>query len=250
MVRGALTKGRAGWISGRDSNDAAIMKNIRAIVFVTLVGTMPFLGLAQPVSAQKMFVEQVTVTQKETKPEPELKEVLPLVYANPKLDAGVADQSDAELFAPLFVENSNQVITRSVSADKVMPVEITALKGISTYFTRFHPGIDYRANMGTPVHAVLPGTVNEVSFERGGYGRYIVLVHRADGKILFSLYAHLRATKVAVGDTVDTNDVIGEVGLTGRTTGPHLHFELHDTKMAMNPIKFFTKNTLAMIMKK
>lgn len=230
--------------------DAAIMKNIRAFVLGLMVGVPAFLGMAQPVLAQNMFVAQVSVPQKDNDPQPKLKDVLPLVFPETKEDKVDAETLETELFAPIFVDNSHGIIHKSVSAEKAMPLETQNITGISTYFSRFHPGIDYRAKMGTPIRAILPGMVNEVGFQRGGYGRYVVLVHYTEGKTLFSLYAHLKDTKVAVGDEVETKDTIGIVGLTGRTTGPHLHFELHDTKTAINPIKFFADKSLAMVVKK
>ncbi len=226
------------------------MKNIRVLIVTTLVGIFAFFGNVQPVLAQKIFVERA-VMQKDIVTEPELKQVLPLVYLDEKIEnEGNFLQTDTDLFAPLFVDNSKGIVRKSVTSEKVMPIESDAILGISTYFTRFHAGVDYRAKVGTSIRAILPGTVNEVSYDRGGYGRYLVLVHHVDGKTLFSLYAHMRISNVAVGDSVEAGDVIGEVGLTGRTTGPHLHFELHDTKSAMNPVTFFKNTVLAMVVNK
>lgn len=226
------------------------MKNIRVLIVATLVGIFTFFGNAQSVSAQKIFVERVA-SQKDVTTEPELKQVIPLAYLDDKVEnEGNSLQADTDLFAPLFVDNSKGIVRKSVTSEKVMPIAADAIVGISTYFTRLHAGVDYRAKVGTSIRAILPGTVNEVSYDRGGYGRYIVLVHHVDGKTLFSLYAHMRATNVAAGDSVEAGDVIGEVGLTGRTTGPHLHFELHDTRTAMNPVTFFKNTVLAMVVNK
>lgn len=206
--------------------------------------------MTQPAQAPQRFVEQTDSYHLDAAgPDPELKKILPLVFSSLAIEVNPADQDDAEIFAPLFVDKSNGTVRKSVSTQKIMPIATEDLKGISTYFSRFHPGIDYRAKVGTPIRAVVPGTVNEVSFERGGYGRYIILVHHVDGKTLFSLYAHMRATNVIEGDTISAGQKIGEVGLTGHTTGPHLHFELHDTRMAINPVRFFAGNNLAMVTK-
>jgi len=204
------------------------------------------------VAAQGMFVEQVLVPQKdkEKKPEPELKQLIPLVFPDNKVDSGTTDVVTEDLFAPIFVEDNQEVIHKSVVAQRTMPLDAENITGVSTYFSRFHPGIDYRAKMGTAVRAILPGVVNEVGFQRGGYGRFVILIHYAEGKTLFSLYAHLKEAKVNVGEKVESGDIIGAVGLTGRSTGPHLHFELHDTKSAMDPIRFFANKALAMVMKK
>lgn len=206
--------------------------------------------MTQPSTTQQRFVDQTTSYHMDAAgPDPELKKILPLVFASLTADVSPANQDDAEIFATLFVDNSQGAVKKSVSTQKIYPIAPDDLIGISTYFSRFHPGVDYRAKLGTPIHAILPGVVNEISYERGGYGRYIVLVHHVDGKTLFSLYAHMRETNVIVGDTVEAGEKIGEVGLTGHTTGPHLHFELHDSNIAMDPTRFFSKNNIAMVTK-
>lgn len=234
------------------------MKIIRALILATLIGSIAFLRSATSVSAQGLFVQQVivpkvqaTVSKVEDKtPESELKQVIPLAFPDTKVDNGKTNEDTVDLFAPIYVDNDRNVIQKNITVEKSMPLDPENITGVSTYFSRFHPGLDYRAKLGTPIYSVLPGIVNEVGFQSGGYGRYIVLVHYTDGKILFSLYAHLKDTKVKVGDEVDSGTEIGYVGLTGRSTGPHLHFELHDTKSAMDPVRFFANKSLAMVMKK
>lgn len=206
--------------------------------------------MTQPAQAQQKFLEQTTTYHLNSAgPDPELKKVLPLAFAALELEISTSHQSDEDIFGELYVDKVRGAIRKSVGSQKVSPIDVGNLKGISTYFSRFHPGIDYRADVGSPIHATLPGIVNEVSYERGGYGRFVVIMHSVDGKTMFSLYAHMRSTTVEAGQSVDAGDKIGEVGLTGHTTGPHLHFELHDELRAINPIRFFASNTLAMINK-
>jgi murein DD-endopeptidase MepM/ murein hydrolase activator NlpD len=81
-------------------------------------------------------------------------------------------------------------------------------------------GVDLRASVGTPVHAYASGVVSEVKRHRTS-GKYIVIQHR-DGTSTF--YGHLHRQSVRLGDVVESGDVIGQSGNTGRTTGPHLHF--------------------------
>lgn len=204
----------------------------------------------QAAQAPQRFVEQtVPYTLDAAGPDPELKKILPLVFKSldAQIDAEAPD--DAEIFAPIFVDKTTGIVKKSVSTQKVLPIAKDESAGISTYFSGWHPGLDYRAKVGTTIRAVLPGVVNEVSFERGGFGRYVILVHHLDGKTVFSLYAHMKSTNVMLGQYVEAGEKIGEVGLTGRTTGPHLHFELHDTKRAMDPVRFFAGSTLAMVTK-
>lgn len=96
---------------------------------------------------------------------------------------------------------------------------------------KFHKGADYRADRGTPVYAAGAGVV-VFSGRQKGYGKVIYLDH---GGGLVTRYAHLRAIGVEPGDTISADALIGEVGSTGRTTGPHLHFEVRIEGRAVDP---------------
>ncbi|MBP1757146.1 MAG: Murein DD-endopeptidase MepM and murein hydrolase activator NlpD, containing LysM domain [Firmicutes bacterium] len=107
------------------------------------------------------------------------------------------------------------------------------------HYKKFHSGIDISAPLGTKVVAARSGTVLLVSapvqgrnYGGWGYGNYIVIDH-GDGKA--SLYGHLKQTKVSVGDEVNAGDLIGLVGSTGTSTGPHLHFEVRVNGTTVNP---------------
>jgi len=96
---------------------------------------------------------------------------------------------------------------------------------------RLHAGGDMGAPSGTPIHAAADGTV-VVASERGGYGLAVVIDH---GDSLATLYAHQSALAVSAGDVVKRGDVIGWVGSTGLSTGPHLHLETRIKGMPVNP---------------
>ena len=98
----------------------------------------------------------------------------------------------------------------------------------------FHPGVDIAAPIGTPVEAAGDGLVVQAGWE-AGYGNCILIDH-GDG--ISTRYAHLEKILVVVGEQVKRGEVIGKVGMTGRTTGPHLHYEvrIHDTPV--NPVRF------------
>ncbi|TDA68539.1 MAG: M23 family metallopeptidase [Clostridia bacterium] len=98
----------------------------------------------------------------------------------------------------------------------------------------FHTGIDIDGAPGDPVRAAGAGTVIVVAWN-GGYGREIIVDH---GNGLATRYAHLSAAKVRVGDSVARGEVIGAVGSTGRTTGPHLHFEVLVNGGPTNPFNY------------
>lgn len=97
-----------------------------------------------------------------------------------------------------------------------------------------HTGLDFRASMGDPVRVTANGTVASADWS-GGYGRMIEVDH---GNGLATRYGHLSQINVKVGETVKIGQVIGEVGSTGRSTGPHLHYETRIDGEAVDPQKF------------
>ncbi|MGO9318486.1 MAG: M23 family metallopeptidase [Terracidiphilus sp.] len=98
----------------------------------------------------------------------------------------------------------------------------------------FHAGIDIDAPIGTPVRAAADGDVTEAGMN-AGYGREIMLDHGHD---VLTLYGHLSAMAVVIGQHVMRGQVIGYVGQSGRATGPHLHYEVRVHKVAVNPHKY------------
>lgn len=97
-----------------------------------------------------------------------------------------------------------------------------------------HSGIDVPASTGTKVLAAKSGVVITSGYNKGGYGNYVVISHSSDGDT--TLYAHLSARKVKVGQVVKQGDVIGLVGSTGRSTGPHLHYEIRENNVRIDPV--------------
>ena len=99
--------------------------------------------------------------------------------------------------------------------------------------TGFHPGIDLSAPTGTPVSAAAAGRVVFAGFDGGGYGKLVEVAH---GNGVLSMYAHLSAFSVRVGQSVATGARVGRVGSTGESTGPHLHFEVRVRGAAVDPV--------------
>lgn len=97
-----------------------------------------------------------------------------------------------------------------------------------------HSGIDFRATAGTPIISAGAGTVVKAGWN-GGYGRMVEVDH---GKGFTTRYAHLSRISVKRGEVVESGSVLGEVGTTGRSTGPHLHYEVRRDGKAIDPLRF------------
>jgi murein DD-endopeptidase MepM/ murein hydrolase activator NlpD len=107
---------------------------------------------------------------------------------------------------------------------------------VSQGYWLLHPGLDMRAPIGTPINPVMTGRVATVEQGRwGGYGKHVVVDHNNG---YTSLYAHMSKVEAEVGRVVGTDTVIGEVGSTGRSSGPHLHLEITENGRKINPAPF------------
>ena len=98
----------------------------------------------------------------------------------------------------------------------------------------FHPGLDFRGPIGAPIYAAARGTVSFVG-PRSGYGNCVEIDH---GNGLATRYAHMSGFRTVLGKLVQPGDVIGLIGSTGRSTGPHLHFEVRINDRPVNPRPF------------
>ena len=98
----------------------------------------------------------------------------------------------------------------------------------------FHGGIDFRGKVGDAVAATADGVVEKARYEKG-YGKHVVIKHKKGYK---TLYGHLSKINVAKGQKVVAGEKVGEVGSTGRSTGPHLHYEIIRHGRRINPIKY------------
>jgi murein DD-endopeptidase MepM/ murein hydrolase activator NlpD len=97
----------------------------------------------------------------------------------------------------------------------------------------FHAGLDIGAADGTPVHAAREGTVEDVAAS-DVMGRYVVVTHPGGYQ---TIYGHLSAINVTIGERVSTGAILGAVGHTGRATGPHLHFEVRTRAGTRDPLR-------------
>jgi murein DD-endopeptidase MepM/ murein hydrolase activator NlpD len=153
----------------------------------------------------------------------------------------VQSKSFDEVFE--FAKNKEKVIA---SIPAIQPLNFHDLRRIGSYFgyrtdpyykvTKFHEGIDFTAAIGTPIYVTGDGVITEAEYNRGGYGMCIKVNH---GYSYETFYAHLSRMKVHVGQKVKRGEIIGFVGNSGKSTAPHLHYEVHKGGIPINPIYFF-----------
>ncbi|HPH84244.1 MAG TPA: M23 family metallopeptidase [Ferruginibacter sp.] len=101
---------------------------------------------------------------------------------------------------------------------------------------KMHKGLDFTASQGTPIYATGNGTIKSSGFSESGYGNHVIINH---GYGYETLYGHMVRIKARVGQKVKRGEVIGWVGSTGKSTGPHCHYEVHINGQEVDPVYFF-----------
>ncbi len=101
---------------------------------------------------------------------------------------------------------------------------------------KMHKGLDFTASRGTPVYATGDGKVQLAGFTGDGYGNHVIIDH---GYGYETLYGHMVRVKVKAGQRIKRGQVIGWVGSTGKSTGPHCHYEVHINGQEVDPVYFF-----------
>lgn len=137
-----------------------------------------------------------------------------------------------------YFDERGQSVRRALLRTPVAAAHITSGFGMRIHpllgYSKMHKGVDFGAPIGTPIFAAGSGTIDEIGF-KNGYGRYIRIRHNGN---LATAYAHMSrfSTSLYRGARVDQGQVIGYVGMSGRATGPHLHFEVHVNGQQVNPM--------------
>lgn len=142
-----------------------------------------------------------------------------------------------------LVKNKEQLLARTPA---IQPVSNKDLNRIASGFgyridpvyktTKMHEGLDFAAPQGTPIYATADGTITTAGSTGNGYGNHVIINH---GYGYETLYGHMVRVKVKNGEPVKRGQVIGWVGSTGKSTGPHLHYEVHKNGTKIDPIYFF-----------
>src|ERR1035437_5466427 len=105
-------------------------------------------------------------------------------------------------------------------------------------YSFFHQAVDLGGALGTPIKPIMPGVVSYAGWDNSGYGNLIVLDHKNN---LQSYYAHLSKIEVKTGDVITMSSEIGKLGNTGHATGPHLHLEIHQNGIFLNPLTVLSR---------
>ena len=135
----------------------------------------------------------------------------------------------------LFLQAAQLALTPSITPSPgVLTAGFGARPDPFTNHSEFHTGIDISTPAGNRVVAPASGTVVRVGWDKG-YGRFVDIAH---GYGVSTLYGHLQAARVAEGQRVKRGDLVALVGSTGRSTGPHLHYEVHTDNKPVNPLDY------------
>lgn len=142
-----------------------------------------------------------------------------------------------------MAKNKSRLIA---SIPAIQPVNNHDLRRLSSYFgyrtdpyykvMKFHEGVDFSAPIGTEIYATGDGVVITAERSKGGYGNQVIIDHGFGYK---TMYAHLQTFKIRAGEHVKRGQVIGAIGSTGKSTSPHLHYEVWKSNLAVNPINYF-----------
>jgi murein DD-endopeptidase MepM/ murein hydrolase activator NlpD len=159
------------------------------------------------------------------------------------LSARIAAQTKSYDDINNFIKNKEQLLA---STPAIQPVSNKDLKRIASGFgyrvdpvyktTKFHAGLDFAAPLGTPIYATANGTVETAGNTGNGYGNHVV-IHNGYG--YSTLFGHMFKVKVKPGEKVKRGEIIGWVGNTGKSTGPHCHYEVHRNGEPVDPVYYF-----------
>lgn len=142
-----------------------------------------------------------------------------------------------------FIKNKELLLA---STPAIQPVSNKDLKRVASGFgyridpvyktVKFHAGLDFTAPQGTPIYATANGVVRTSGNLGNGFGNHVVINH---GYGYETLYGHMFRIKVRSGERIKRGEIIGWVGNTGKSTGPHCHYEVHKNGRTLDPVYFF-----------
>lgn len=195
-----------------------------------------------PDSARVKFIEQKKETEKvHAMNDDKLSNELAKTLNN--VNARIAYQFDSYAEVEGLIKNQAEKLS---SIPAIQPVSNRFLDRIASGFgmridpvygtPKMHKGLDFTAPQGTPVYATGNGIISAAGYGDAGYGNYIKINH---GYGYETLYGHMVKLKARIGQRVKRGEVIGWVGSTGKSTGPHCHYEVHVNGQEVDPVYFF-----------
>ena len=195
-----------------------------------------------PDSARAKMIEQKKEVEKvEAMNDDKLGNELAMTLNN--LTARIAYQFDSYNDIEKLISNQGEKLA---SIPAIQPVSNSDLDRIASGFgmridpvygtAKMHKGLDFTAPQGTPIYATGNGVVEEATFSAGGFGNQVIINH---GYGYETLYGHMTKYKVREGQKVKRGELIGWVGSTGKSTGPHCHYEVHVNGIEVDPVYFF-----------
>jgi murein DD-endopeptidase MepM/ murein hydrolase activator NlpD len=159
------------------------------------------------------------------------------------LNARIAAQKNSYKELTGLLNNKEKLLAATPA---IQPVSNKDLNRIASGFgyridpiyktVKLHAGLDFSAPQGTPIYATADGTVVTAGNTANGYGNHVVIDH---GYGYETLYGHMVRVKARSGQRVKRGDLIGYVGSTGKSTGPHCHYEVHKNGQKLDPVYFF-----------
>jgi murein DD-endopeptidase MepM/ murein hydrolase activator NlpD len=158
-------------------------------------------------------------------------------------------QDDQPKSAEVLFSSYNSYLNHLVDMVAIVPMGYPRESSFTSFFgyrsnpfdfgnSEFHPGLDFKGNIGDPVRCTASGTVIFTG-RAGGYGNCVRIKHTGN---LQTWYGHLSHISVHQGQKVTVGEVIGKVGSTGRSTGPHLHYEVRENGKPVNPARYLSLN--------
>jgi len=195
-----------------------------------------------PDSARANFLErQKEIAKVESMSNNEL--VRSLVEGLTNLKNRIAAQNSSYKEISNLINNKEKLL---LATPAIQPVSNKDLNRIASGYgyridpiyktVKFHAGLDFTAPQGTPIYATADGVVKTAGFSDGGYGNHVVINH---GYGYETLYGHMYRIKVRSGTRIKRGEIIGYVGNTGKSTGPHCHYEVHKNGQKLDPVYFF-----------
>jgi murein DD-endopeptidase MepM/ murein hydrolase activator NlpD len=159
------------------------------------------------------------------------------------LNSRIAAQKESYAEVTRLLANKEQLLAATPA---IQPVSNKDLERVASGYgyridpiyktIKLHAGLDFTSPQGSPIYATADGTIVTAGNLGNGYGNHVVINH---GYGYQTLYGHMYRIKVRNGNRVKRGEIIGWVGSTGKSTGPHLHYEVHKNGRKMDPIYFF-----------